>query len=144
LSGGIAHDFNNLLTVILGNAEQLSEALSDQRELGSLVEMIGGAAGRGAKLTHQLLSFSRQQPLEPRPIDINELMGGVRDLLNRSLGEDVDLQLFTGASWISLIDPTQLESSLLNLCLNARDAMPRGGRLTIESNDHSLDEVYAA
>ncbi|MCA1778170.1 MAG: response regulator [Xanthomonadaceae bacterium] len=143
LTGGIAHDFNNLLTVILGNAEQLSEAVNGQPELRGLVDMITGAASRGAKLTHQLLSFSRQQPLQPRPIDVNELLGGVRDLLGRTLGEDVELQFFTRASWTALIDPTQLESSLLNLCLNARDAMPGGGRLTIESSDHALDEVYA-
>lgn len=134
LTGGLAHDFNNLLQVILGNAELLVERLQHEPRLAALPALIRSAAQRGAELTARLLSFSRRQPLDPQPTDTDALLQGMAELLERTLGEQVriDFRLDAG-HWTALIDPAQLESAVLNLCLNARDAMPGGGHLGIAS-----------
>jgi PAS domain S-box-containing protein len=134
LTGGIAHDFNNLLTVIIGNAETLSERLAGDRALHPLAETIASAALRGSRLTQRLLAFARRQTLDPRPADLNKLLADMEPLLARTLGEDVEIKLTRAAGlWTAMVDTAQLENALLNLCINARDAMPDGGRLTIET-----------
>jgi PAS domain S-box-containing protein len=144
LTGGIAHDFNNLLTVILGNAETLAEALADNPKLKRLAEMTGMAAQRGADLTKSLLMYSRRQKLEPRVTDINGLVKRMEKLLRRALGEQVEIALVRGSgAGSATVDPAQLEAAILNLAVNARDAMPRGGKLTIETADVELDRDYA-
>ncbi|MEX2200756.1 MAG: ATP-binding protein [Dongiaceae bacterium] len=145
LTGGIAHDFNNLLTVILGNAAALSEGLGDNQRLRALAEMTERAAERGAELTSRLLAFARRQPLEPRSMDINQQVAGMDKLLRRTLGEDIEIRMVQGSDlWTAMVDPGQLESAILNLSINARDAMPKGGRLTIETANVYLDEAYVA
>ncbi|MCX7789258.1 MAG: PAS domain S-box protein, partial [Chloroflexaceae bacterium] len=144
LTGGVAHDFNNLLTVMLGNAELLSEALADNPDLKPLAEMIGTAAQRGSALTQHLLAFARRQALDPRAVDVNRLITGMDGLIRRALGEHIEIRLMLApALWRALVDPAQLESALLNLCINARDAMPAGGALTIETANVLLDQHYA-
>lgn len=144
LTGGLAHDFNNLLTVIIGNTELLGERLAEQPELLELSSMACTAAQRGAELTRRLLAFARRQPLDPKSVDINRLIIGMDGLLRRTLSEDIDIRLATIAEpWIAYVDPAQLEAALLNLAINARDAMPEGGRLTIETANVELDEDYA-
>ncbi len=145
LTGGVAHDFNNLLTVIMGNAELLTERLAGDQELRPLAEMTRTAAERGAQLTSRLLAFSRRQPLDPKATDINKLVSGMDGLLRRTLGEHIEVEVVRGGGlWEALIDAPQLENAILNLCINARDAMPNGGRLTIEMANAHLDEAYAA
>jgi PAS domain S-box-containing protein len=143
LTGGVAHDFNNLLTVILGNAELLHEELLAEPRLKPLAEMISSAARRGADLTQSLLAFARRQALEPSAVDVNQLVAGMHGLLQRTLGESIEIR-FQPAVGLepTLVDPAQLESALLNLCLNARDAMPEGGHLTIETGMRELDSSY--
>lgn len=144
LTGGVAHDFNNLLTVILANAETLSEELEDRKELLALAEMTRKAAVRGAELTNSLLAFARRQPLEPKAVNINRLVSGMDSLLRRTLGEEIEIELVHGAGvWEAVVDPAQLESAILNLALNARDAMPGGGRLTIETSNTFIDDTYS-
>ncbi|MDZ7670906.1 MAG: ATP-binding protein [Gammaproteobacteria bacterium] len=144
LTGGVAHDFNNLLTVIIGNSELLKERLRDDQRLAGLADMIVNAAQRGAALTHRLLAFARRQPLEPQVLDVNELIASIDPLLRRTLGEHIEIE-FTraGGLWQALVDPGQLENALLNLALNARDAMPESGRLTIETANVRLSEDYS-
>jgi PAS domain S-box-containing protein len=143
LTGGIAHDFNNLLTVILGNADLLVHA-SDNEHVAELARTTRQAAERGAELTNQLLAYARKQPLEPQPTDVNKLLHDMDALLRRSLGEKVELELVCrGGAWKAMVDPARLESAVLNLCLNARDAMPDGGRLTVETANAHLDDEYA-
>ncbi|MGE0665117.1 MAG: ATP-binding protein [Sphingomonadales bacterium] len=143
LTGGVAHDFNNLLTVILGNAEMLVEDSPDAR-LKATAEMIQNAAERGADLTHRLLAFSRRQPLAPVVIDVNQLVTGLEGLLRRTLHENIDLELVRGAGlWKAVADRSQLENAVLNIAINARDAMPDGGKLTIETANTRLDDSYA-
>ena len=145
LTGGIAHDFNNLLTVILGNSELLLEHLEARPQARQLAEMTGEAAARGAALTNRLLAFARRQPLAPRPLDVNRLISGMDGLLRRTLTEEIEVELVRGGGlWVAEVDSAQLESALLNLAINARDAMPDGGRLTIETANASLDDSYAA
>ena len=144
LTGGIAHDFNNLLTVILGNAELLSEILKPDPKLQHLAEMIGSAAQRGADLTQRLLAFARRQALDPEAVEVNQLIATMDGLLRRTLGEHIEIEIGRRAGlWPALVDPAQLESALLNLCLNARDAMVQGGRLTIETANTHLSQDYA-
>lgn len=144
LTGGVAHDFNNILTVILGNAEMLSDKLTDDQQLRFLAEMTATAAERGAELTNRLLAFSRRQALEPKLVDLNRLVAGVESLCRRTVSEDIDVELVrAGGLWGAEIDPGQLETALLNLVINARDAMPNGGRLTIETANTLLDDFYA-
>ncbi|MCA1443791.1 PAS domain S-box protein [Ensifer sp. IC4062] len=144
LTGGLAHDFNNLLTVILGNAEVLVDRLSDDENLRRLAEMSWAAAQRGAELVHRLLAFARRQALEPQVVDLNSLLNGLDALLRRTISQDIEIEFLQPADlWKALVDPAQLETAILNLCINARDAMPCGGRLTIETANISLDEHFA-
>jgi signal transduction histidine kinase/CheY-like chemotaxis protein len=145
LTGGVAHDFNNLLTVVLGNAELLVEMNTQQPQQRKLAEMISAAAQRGAELTKRLLAFARKQALVPRVVALNPLVAGLDPLLRRTLGEHIEIELIRAAGlWPALVDPGQLENALINLCLNARDAMPGGGRLTLETANARLDADYAA
>ena len=144
LTGGIAHDFNNLLQVIIGNLEALQRNLpSDSARLQRAANNAMAGAQRAASLTQRLLAFSRRQPLNPRPVDPNALVGSMSDLLHRTLGETVSVETVRGAGvWRIEVDPTGLEAAILNLAVNARDAMPDGGRLTIETANAYLDEAY--
>jgi signal transduction histidine kinase/ActR/RegA family two-component response regulator len=144
LTGGIAHDFNNILTVILGNIEILAEAVAGRPQLATTAKMIEDVAERGAELTQHLMAFARKQPLQPCPTDVNALIVNAERLLKHALGEHIEIEtmLEADASPV-LVDPTQLTSALLNLAVNARDAMPNGGKLTIETGDIFLDETYA-
>ena len=142
LTGGVAHDFNNLLTVIIGGAEVLKERMLNPAEQ-EIAGMLLDAAARGADLTHRLLAFARRQALDPKRVDLNSLVGGLRPLLRRTLGEQVQIEFDQRADlWQALVDPPQLESALLNLCLNSRDAMAGGGKLTIETDNVWLDQDY--
>lgn len=144
LTGGVAHDFNNLLTVILGNAETLAEQPGADAQHRLMAEMIAAAATRGAEMTRRLLAFSRKQPLEPRATDLNRLLHQFTPLLHRTLGEHIEIEIVQAAGlWQTLVDAGQLEAAILNLAVNARDAMPDGGRLTIETANARLDDVYA-
>lgn len=141
LTGGVAHDFNNLLTVILSNAELLESRLVGNDQLHMLAEMTRLAAERGAELTSRLLSFSRRQALDPQPVDVRGLAHSMDQLLRRALGEQVEIRIVSsGDVWDALIDALQLESALLNLCINARDAMPGGGSLLIEVANAAPDK----
>ncbi|WP_179906254.1 PAS domain-containing hybrid sensor histidine kinase/response regulator [Rhabdonatronobacter sediminivivens] len=145
LTGGVAHDFNNLLTIILGNIEFLQDAIDANDPLRRHVDMTVRAAERAAELTNRLLAFSRKQPLQPQVIDANALIGGMEDMLRRTLGEELNIALSLDARlWRSEIDPGQLESALLNLVINSRDSMPDGGSLTIETANVLLDDTYVA
>jgi signal transduction histidine kinase/DNA-binding response OmpR family regulator len=149
LTGGVAHDFNNLLTVVTGNIDMATRALdaagvADARSRRALENAMKGAE-RAAALTQRLLAFSRRQPLAPKPLDVDKLVQGMSDLLNRSLGETIGLEIVTSPGlWRVEADPNQLESALLNLAVNARDAMPQGGRLVIETANARLDQQYAS
>jgi len=143
LTGGLAHDFNNLLTVISGNLEMIEDRLSD-KNLPELLHEVQGAAEDGAKLTGQLLAFGRRQPLHPKLVDVGSLVSGFSELLRRTLGETIQLRTtVTGAANEANVDGSQLQNALLNLTLNARDAMPRGGKLSIEISRVRLDVDYA-
>jgi signal transduction histidine kinase/ActR/RegA family two-component response regulator len=144
LTGGIAHDFNNILTVITGTIEILAEAVAGQPDLAQIAAMVDGAAQRGADLTQRLLAFARKQPLHPRATDINELVMGAARLLRPTLGERIEIEsMLAGDAWPALVDPGQLTTALVNLAVNARDAMPNGGKLTLETGNIHLDEAYA-
>jgi PAS domain S-box-containing protein len=144
LSGGIAHDFNNLLTVVLGCAECIEEDVKENTRLNTMVKMILDAARRGAELTHHMLAFARRQTLQPRPVNIGRLLVDMHGLLRRTLRSDIELSMARcGAECEAIVDPAQLEKALLNLVLNARDAMPNGGKLTIEADSTVLDSDYA-
>lgn len=144
LTGGIAHDFNNLLTVIMGSSDLLVHELSDRPDLRRLVDMSRSAAERGAQLTKRLLAFARRQALAPRPVDIERLLVEMDGLLRSTVSEDIEIRLVCSSDlWSALVDPAQLESALLNLCINARDAMPAGGKMTIETCNFCLDAAYA-
>jgi signal transduction histidine kinase/ActR/RegA family two-component response regulator len=150
LTGGIAHDFNNLLTVILGNLDTIRRRLAnaDPSVTAPLVRPLDAAlqGARGAaKLTHRLLAFSRQQPLEPKPLDLNKLLRGMSDMLERMVGAPSEMEMvLMGGLWPTFADANQLENALINLVVNARDAMPGGGKITIETANGYLDEAYAA
>ncbi|SFB24550.1 PAS domain S-box-containing protein [Rhizobium sp. NFR07] len=143
LTGGLAHDFNNLLTVISGNLEMMEYKLSDPN-LRVLLQEAQSAADDGAKLTGQLLAFGRRQPLNPVLVDVGQLVSGFSELMRRTLGEAVEFKtVVSGTSNEALVDGSQLQNALLNLVINARDAMPRGGRLTLEISRVKLDVDYA-
>jgi CheY-like chemotaxis protein len=146
LTGGIAHDFNNLLTGISGSLEMMQMRLTQGRaaEIDRYVLAAQGAVKRAASLTHRLLAFSRRQTLDPRPTNINRLLNGLQDLIQRTVGPSVRVEV-VGVSglWSTLVDPNQLENAILNLSINARDAMPDGGALTIETANKWLDERAA-
>jgi signal transduction histidine kinase/CheY-like chemotaxis protein len=146
LTGGIAHDFNNLIAGVTGSLELLERRLDQGRidELGRYVSAARGAAKRAAVLTHRLLAFSRQQPLDPVPTDVNRLLGDLDDMLRRSLGAMVQLQVIGAVGlWTAVLDRNQLENAVLNLCINARDAMPRGGQITVETSNKWIDAQAA-
>ncbi|WP_216839342.1 PAS domain S-box protein [Caulobacter sp. S45] len=146
LTGGIAHDFNNLLTGITGSLELLQTRLAQGRtgELDRYVNAAHGAARRAASLTQRLLAFSRRQTLDPKPTNINRLIANLEDLIRRTVGPGAQIEVAGAAGlWTTLVDPNQLESALLNLCINARDAMPDGGRITIETANTWLDDRTA-
>jgi PAS domain S-box-containing protein len=146
LTGGIAHDFNNLLTIIMGSLELLQRGLAgaDARSLRRIDAAMDGAR-RAAALTHRLLAFARRQPLEPKPIEPNRLVAGMSDMISRVLGEHIALEFVNAAGvWRVQVDVNQLENSILNLAVNARDAMQDGGHLTIETQNVHLDDAYVA
>jgi signal transduction histidine kinase/FixJ family two-component response regulator len=144
LTGGVAHDFNNILTVITGTAEILADGVADRPNLLAIARMIDQAAERGADLTRHLLAFARRQPLEPRNVDINNLVLDAAQLLRPTLGEHIEIEsMLEPDAEPALIDPSQLSTALLNLAVNARDAMPNGGKLTLETGNVVLDESYA-
>ena len=143
LTGGIAHDFNNMLTVITGTIDILADAVADKPDLVNITKLISEAADRGAELTGHLLAFARKQPLQPRKIEINELVAEAGKMLSPTLGEHIEIRLkFARDIWPAVADPTQLTSALLNLAVNARDAMPGGGHLMLETGNVILDESY--
>ncbi|WP_298256988.1 PAS domain S-box protein [Bradyrhizobium sp.] len=144
LTGGVAHDFNNILTVITGTIGILADAVVDDPQLSAIARMIDDAAERGASLTKHLLAFARKQPLQPREVDVNALVIETLKLLRPTLGEHIQInpQLAADAS-PALVDPNQLTTAILNLSLNARDAMPTGGKLVVETGNVHLDEGYA-
>jgi PAS domain S-box-containing protein len=147
LTGGIAHDFNNLLQGIIGSLDIARRRLSQGRtsELDRFLISATTAANRAAALTHRLLAFARRQPLDPRPVDANQMVAQLEDLLRRTLGELITLEVVrAGGLWMTRCDPHQLESAILNLAINARDAMPEGGSLTIETRNAYLDSAYTA
>ena len=146
LTGGLAHDFNNLLAGISGSLELIRMRLAQGRtaEVEKYAVAAQGAAGRAAALTHRLLAFSRRQTLAPKPTDVKQLVAGMVDLIGRTVGPQITLELVNGVGlWPSLIDPSQLENAVLNLCINARDAMPDGGKITIETSNRWLDRRMA-
>jgi len=145
LTGGIAHDFNNLLAVIIGNLDVLEEQANGDADALKFVHRAAKAAQRGAMLTERLLAFSRKQSLRPRAVNMNEVVGFLSDLLPRMLGETVKIEISPAAGlWLCEVDPVQFENAILNLAINARDAMPQGGTLTIEMANAELDDEYAA
>ncbi|WP_291174526.1 CHASE3 domain-containing protein [Hyphomicrobium sp.] len=145
LTGGIAHDFNNMLAVIMSGIGLAQKRFA--RGEGGVEEMLSGAldgANRAATLVRRLLAFSRQQPLAPKPIDANKFVAGISELISRAIGEAINVETILGGGlWMTHADPVQLESALLNLCVNARDAMPEGGRLTVETANCHLDDRYS-
>jgi PAS domain S-box-containing protein len=144
LTGGVAHDFNNILTVITGTIGILEEAVANRPDLVAVTKMIDEAAERGASLTKHLLAFARKQPLQPVEVDVNGLILEAAKLLHPTLGEHIQIfPLLADDAWTALVDPNQLTTAILNLALNARDAMPDGGKLTLESRNVYLDESYA-
>jgi signal transduction histidine kinase len=146
LTGGLAHDFNNLLTGISGSLQLMQTRLSQGRvnELDRYITAADGAARRAASLTHRLLAFSRRQTLDPKPTNINRLIAGLEELIRRTVGPGIQVEVVGAAGlWTALVDRNQLENALLNLCINARDAMPEGGRITIETANKWLDERAA-
>lgn len=146
LTGGLAHDFNNLLTGITGSLELLQTRVAQGRikDVDRYINAAQGAAKRAAALTHRLLAFSRRQTLDPKPTALNQLVAGMEELIRRTMGPEVSVESIAGGGlWTTLVDPSQLESALLNLCINARDAMPGGGKLVIETGNRWLDDRAA-
>jgi two-component system NtrC family sensor kinase len=146
LTGGVAHDFNNLLTAILGNVDlALRRVPEGDDRLRRSLNSARQASERAASLVQRLLAFSRQHPLEEKAVDVNRLVQGMSELLRRTIGETITVEtVLAGGLWKTAVDPNQLENALLNLAVNARDAMPDGGRLTIETANTYLDEAYVA
>jgi PAS domain S-box-containing protein len=147
LTGGLAHDFNNLLTGILGSLQLMESRLAQGRfkELDRYLSVAEASAKRAAALTHRLLAFSRRQTLDPKPTDMNRLVAEMDELIRRTVGPEIIVETVTAAGlWCTLVDPNQLENALLNLCINARDAIPDGGRITIETANKWLDSRAAA
>jgi signal transduction histidine kinase/ActR/RegA family two-component response regulator len=145
LTGGLAHDFNNLMTIVTGSLDLLNRRLApDDQRLKKLVDNAMEGARRASTLTRQLLAFARRQPLEPKPTDLNKLVSEVSALLRGTLGETIAIETVLGGGlWLANIDAHQLERAIVNLALNSRDAMPEGGRLTIETANAHLDDAYA-
>ncbi|MBD8548316.1 response regulator [Sphingomonas sp. CFBP 8760] len=146
LTGGLAHDFNNLLTGMMGNLELLQARVARGRvdDIDRFINAAQGAGRRAASLTQRLLAFSRRQTLDPKPTDVNRLIFGMEELLRRTVGGTAQIEIVGAAGlWVANIDAGQLENALLNLCINARDAMPDGGRITIETANKWLDDRTA-
>ena len=146
LTGGVAHDFNNMLAIVIGSLDQAKRRLRDDpvRALRR-IETAEEGARRAAQLTARLLAFSRQQALAPEPLDANKLVAGMSELLRRTIGEELRVEtVLAGGLWRTHADPVEVENAILNLCVNARDAMPGGGRLTIETANTHLDDSYAS
>ena len=145
LTGGIAHDFNNLLQIVSGNLDILRQKIPPQSEqLCRYADRAIVGASRAATLTQRLLAFSRRQPLAPKPLDVNKLVAGMSELLHRTLGETIEVEaVLSPRLWPVEVDPNQLENTIINLAINARDAMPNGGKLTIETQNTHLDKDYA-
>src|SRR3954465_4726559 len=147
LTGGIAHDFNNLLTGVIGSLDLMQKRIGQGRfaDVERYAGLAATSANRAAALTHRLLAFARRQPLDPRPVNVNQLVQSIEDLLRRTIGETIELHIVAVAGlWATFCDPHQLESALLNLVINSRDAMPNGGKLTIETSNAPLDNLYPA
>lgn len=145
LTGGIAHDFNNILAIILGNIDLLREQVPDGSDAAEMANEVLGAATHGADLVRRLLAFARKQHLDPTALDLNERLPAITALLRRSLGESIRVEVHSASGlWRALVDPTQVDDALVNLAINARDAMPNGGSVTIETSNVILDEDYAA
>jgi len=147
LTGGVAHDFNNLLQVISANLDLAvaSGEVKGSALLGQRLQNAMGAVSRGSRLTGQLLAFARRQALDPRSVDLGRVIRDMTDMLRRTLGEEIEIEaVIAGGLWNTLVDPTQVENAILNLAINARDAMPEGGKLTIEAANAYLDDAYAA
>ena len=145
LTGGVAHDFNNILTVITGTIGILEDAVAGEPQLAAIARLIDEAAERGANLTKHLLAFARKQPLQPLEVDVNSLVLEAGKLLQPTLGEHIEITpLLAEDAWTALADPSQLTTAVLNLALNARDAMPNGGKLALETSNVYLDENYAS
>jgi signal transduction histidine kinase len=145
LTGGIAHDFNNMLAIVIGSLDLAKRRIDkDPRKAEASIDNAMQGAERAAQLTSRLLAFSRQQPLAPQALDANKLVSGMSELLRRTIGETIRFEtVLAGGLWPAFIDAGQLESALVNLCVNGRDAMPEGGRLTVETANAHLDEAYA-
>ena len=146
MTGGLAHDFNNLLAGISGSLELIGMRMAQGRlaDVEKYVVAAQGAANRAAALTHRLLAFSRRQTLAPKATDVKQLVSGMEDLIGRTIGPAIQLETVNAAGlWPSLIDPSQLENAILNLCINARDAMPDGGKITVETGNKWLDRDAA-
>jgi hypothetical protein len=144
LTGGVAHDFNNLLQIISGNLQLLATDVADNPRVERRITNAMAGVTRGAKLANQLLAFGRRQPLEPKVVNIGRLVGGMEDLLRRSIGEAIEIEtVVSGGLWNAFVDPTQIENAILNLAINARDAMDAIGKLTIEVRNAHLDHEYA-
>ncbi len=149
LTGGVAHDFNNLLTIISGNLEIAERSLhswgdATRERLLRVIANAANGAQRAATLTQRLLAFARRQPLDPRPINVNQLLAGMSDFFRRTLGENIDLEIVGGAGlWLVEVDSGQMEAAILNLVVNAKDAMADQGKLTIETSNAFIDELYS-
>jgi PAS domain S-box-containing protein len=144
LTGGIAHDFNNLLGIIHLNLELIRDAASKDVDIKDMANMALQAAERGASLTHQLLAYARQQPLEPKVVNVEKLLSAMTALFGRTIGENIEIKIIVPPGlWTTRIDPHQLENALLNLAINARDAMPGGGKLIIKCANKVFDDIYA-
>ena len=144
LTGGVAHDFNNLLTVIVGNLQLVEEIAEPNENIKRPIDAALDAAMRGAALTKRLLAFSRQQLLAPKVVDVNKLVTGLEPLLHRTLGDDIEVRVkLADELWLTQVDPSQLENSIINLVINSRDAMPQGGTLVVETSNAVIDETYA-
>ena len=146
LTGGIAHDFNNMLAIVTGSLDMAKRRLTgaEHPKVAQCIDNAAEGARRAAVLTARLLAFSRQQPLEPQALDANRLVSGMSELLRRTIGEHIEVETVLGGGlWHAFADPAQLENALVNLAVNARDAMPEGGKLTIETANAHLDDLYA-
>ena len=145
MTGGIAHDFNNLLTIIIGSLELLRRSVGRDGKAIERVDMVMGAAERAARLTRQLLTFARRQPLQPEIVNLGHLMQELLPLIRRAVGESITVEcVAAGGLWNTTLDGSQFQSAVLNLAINGRDAMPDGGKLTIEVGNAALDDAYAA